>query len=298
MPGHPHRVRRRRRRSAAWPGAGVRPSPVTAGTYGPAVQTAVSIPPFADTSTLVELAVEAERAGWDGVFLWDHLVWRADRRHDVHDPWVLLGAFAARTERVRLGTLVTPLARRRPQVVARHLITLDHLSGGRAVLGVGLGEPPDADFADFGDVGDARARAARLDEGLTVLDGLLTGPVSHRGELFQVETELLPRPVQAPRPPIWVAGVAPHRRPLARAHRWDGVVPLGASGPLVPSELAGYLGGMEGGPRDGWDVVAARAPGVPADEYAGAGATWLVEGTWPDGDWVADLRSVIADGPP
>jgi alkanesulfonate monooxygenase SsuD/methylene tetrahydromethanopterin reductase-like flavin-dependent oxidoreductase (luciferase family) len=265
------------------------------------VQTAVSIPPFADTATLVELAVAAEAEGWDGVFLWDHVVWRPELRHDVHDPWVLLGAFAARTSRVRLGTLVTPLARRRPHVVARHLITLDHLSGGRATFAVGLGEPPEADFASLGDEGDPRVRAARLDEGLALLDGLLTGPVDHRGEHFRAETDLLPRPVQRPRPPIWVAGVTPHRRPLARARRWDGVVPLGTDGPLTPAALAEYLAldaPEEGPTRPGWDVVAAWAPGVPRAEYEDAGATWLVEGTWPEGDgWVDDLRSVIAAGP-
>jgi alkanesulfonate monooxygenase SsuD/methylene tetrahydromethanopterin reductase-like flavin-dependent oxidoreductase (luciferase family) len=135
----------------------------------------VSIPPFTDAATLVALGVEAERAGWDGVFFWDHVVWEPESRHDVHDPWVLLGAVAAGTERVRLGTLVTPLARRRPWVVAKHVTTLDHLSHGRAVLGVGLGEPPDADFADFGDPGDPVHRGALLDEGLTLLDGLFRG---------------------------------------------------------------------------------------------------------------------------
>jgi alkanesulfonate monooxygenase SsuD/methylene tetrahydromethanopterin reductase-like flavin-dependent oxidoreductase (luciferase family) len=260
------------------------------------MQTAVSIPIFTDPATLVALAAEAEQAGWDGAFFWDHLVWDADLGLDVHDPWVLLGAVAARTERLRLGTLVTPLARRRPWMVARHLITLDHLSGGRAVLGVGLGEPADADFADFGDPAGRAERAALLDDGLAVLDGLLRGPVDHRGPHFRVRSELRPRPVQRPRPPIWVAAVAPHRRPLARATRWDGVVPIGQTAVLSPAELAGYLAAVDR--PAGWDVVAFRAPGVPPDEYAEAGATWLVDGAWPAGNWVADLRSRIRRGPP
>jgi alkanesulfonate monooxygenase SsuD/methylene tetrahydromethanopterin reductase-like flavin-dependent oxidoreductase (luciferase family) len=271
------------------------PQGVTGGPYGPGVRFAVSLPPFAGAATLVDLAVDAERAGWDGVFLWDHLVLLPERRLDVHDPWVLLGSMAARTERVRLGTLVTPLARRRPWVVAKQLTTLDHLSGGRAVLGVGLGEPPDADFEDFGEPGAARDRASRLDDGLAVLDGLLRGPLDHDGPHYRVTSELRPRPLQQPRPPIWVAAVAPHRRPLARAVRWDGVAPLTELQPPTPGQLAAYLAGVETPP--GWDVVAAWVPGIPADEYESVGATWLVEGCWPEGDWVSELRSRIGRGP-
>jgi len=260
------------------------------------MRTAVSLPPFTDAGTLVAMAVEAEQAGWDGVFLWDHMVLLPDLRLDVHDPWVLLGAMAARTERVRLGTLVTPLARRRPWVVARHVITLDHLSGGRAVLGVGLGEPGDADFAAFGDPGGHRERAEVLDEALPLLDGLWRGPVEHHGRHFTVETELLPRPVQRPRPPVWVAAVSPHRQPLARAQRWDGVVPLSPElGTITPEQLDTYLAGVER--PAGWDVVATWAPGVPVDEYESVGATWVVDGAWPQGDWVDDLRARIRSGP-
>jgi alkanesulfonate monooxygenase SsuD/methylene tetrahydromethanopterin reductase-like flavin-dependent oxidoreductase (luciferase family) len=260
------------------------------------MRTAVSLPPFTDVATLVDMAAEAEDAGWDGVFVWDHLVWVRELRLDVADPWVLLGAVAARTERVMLGTLVTPLARRRPWVVAKQLITLDHLSGGRAVFGAGLGEPPDADFAAFGDPADARQRAAVLDDGLALLDGLLRGPVDHHGPHFGVTAELRPRPVQDPRPPIWIAAVAPHRRGLARALRWDGLVPIGMpSGYLTPDELAAYVEGIDAPSR--WDIVASWAPGVPADEYVSVRATWLVEGAWPEGDWVADLRSRIRHGP-
>lgn len=260
------------------------------------MRTGVSLPPFADVATLTSMAVEAEEAGWDGVFVWDHLVWRRQSPLDVADPWVLLGAMAARTERVMLGTLVTPLARRRPWVVAKQLTTLDHLSRGRAVLGVGLGEPPDVDFAAFGDPAGARERASLLDDGLALLDGLLQGPVDHHGPHFDVTSELRPRPVQDPRPPIWVAAVAPRRRGLARALRWDGIVPIGMpNGYLTPDELTTYLDGTER--PSPWDVVVMWAPGVPLDEYASVGATWLVDGTWPDGDWVTDLRSRIRHGP-
>src|SRR3954467_11967812 len=141
----------------------------------------LSVPPFTDPAETVSLAVLAESSGWDGFFLWDHLRW--DDVVEVHDPWVLLGAIAQETSTLRLGTMVTPLSRRRPQVVAKHLTTLDHLSGGRATLGVGLGDPPDLDFSDFGDEPSYRERAAITDEALEVLSGLLGGDtVSFEGQ--------------------------------------------------------------------------------------------------------------------
>lgn len=255
----------------------------------------VQVPPFADPGSMVEVAVEAEAAGWDAVFLWDHVVWERARRLDVHDPWVVLGAMATRTERVGLGTLVTPLARRRPWIVARQLISLDHLSHGRAILGVGLGAPAGDDFADFGDPGEPRVRGAILDEAVTLLDGLLRGPVVHDGEHFTVTTDLLPRPVQQPRPPIWVAAEAPHRRPLRRAAQWDGIVPLSTGGALTPDGLAAYLDGVDQPP--GWEVVVIGAAGVAPGEYADAGATWYIEGAWPEGDWLEDLRARVRAGP-
>jgi alkanesulfonate monooxygenase SsuD/methylene tetrahydromethanopterin reductase-like flavin-dependent oxidoreductase (luciferase family) len=256
---------------------------------------AINIPPFTDPAVVVSMARDAEAAGWDGVFLWDHLRWSTEVAPDVHDPWVLLGAIAQETERVRIGTLVTPLSRRRVHVVAKHLVTLDHLSGGRVTLGVGLGEPPQADFADFGDEASPRTRAAILDESLEVLDGLLRGAdVAHDGPHVTAHGRLLPAPVQRPRPPIWVAGVVPNKRPLRRAQSWDGVVPIGSGELLTPDVLAGYVAGET---RPGWDVVAPRKPGIPVDEYAAAGATWLVDSTWPLGEWVDELRDTIRSGP-
>ncbi len=252
----------------------------------------LSVPPFTDPATVVDLATTAEASGWDGFFLWDHLRW--DDIQEIHDPWVLLGAIAQATERMLLGTMVTPLSRRRPWVVAKHLVTLDHLSGGRAVLGVGLGEPPGHDFAELGDEADPRVRAAMLDEALEVIDGLVSGrSVDHDGEHFQVHASMRPPSRRRPRVPIWVAGVAPNKRPLERARRWDGYVPIG--GGLEPAALAELIGPP---PRDGWDVVVPWAEGVPADAYAEAGVTWLVQSTWPkDEGWVEELRE-LAGNPP
>lgn len=253
----------------------------------------LSVPPFTDPSVVVAMATDAEAAGWDGFFLWDHLLW--DGQVEVHDPWVLLGAIAQATASMRLGTMVTPLSRRRPGVLAKHLVTLDHLSVGRAVLGVGLGDPPDLDFSDFGDEPDARARAAILDESLAVLGGLLgDGHADHHGTHLSVTTTMRPAPLQQPRIPIWVAGRHPFTRPLARSKQWDGYVPI-ARDLLSPDELAGFVGDH---PSDDWDLVAQWQPGVPADEFADAGATWLIRSTWPHEDgWLADFRGVIADGP-
>jgi alkanesulfonate monooxygenase SsuD/methylene tetrahydromethanopterin reductase-like flavin-dependent oxidoreductase (luciferase family) len=252
----------------------------------------LSVPPFTDPSAVVDLAVSAEASGWDGFFLWDHLRW--DDVQEIHDPWVLLGAVAQVTERMLLGTMVTPLSRRRPWVVAKHLVTLDHLSGGRAVLGVGLGEPPVVDFGDFGDEADARTRAALLDEGLEVVAGLLgDGRVDHHGEHLTVTASMRPLPLQRPRVPIWVAGVAPNRRPLERARRWDGYVPIGSG--LEPAALAAYVGEP---PRPGWDLVVPWADGVPADEYADAGVTWLVRSAEPkDEGWREELQQLAAAPP-
>jgi alkanesulfonate monooxygenase SsuD/methylene tetrahydromethanopterin reductase-like flavin-dependent oxidoreductase (luciferase family) len=261
------------------------------------VRYAVSIPPFCDARRIVDMAIAAEDAGWDAVFLWDHLRWIVDWNLDVHDPWALLSAMAVRTERVRLGTCVTPVPRRRPHVLAKQVVTLDHLSQGRAVLGVGLGEPPDADFSDLGDEPDPRVRAARLDEGLAIIDGLMRGDrVDHDGEHFTVHAAVLPAAVQRPRPPIFVAGVVPNRRPLARALRWDGFFPIGTDSLLSPDQIAAYVGDVER--PDSWDLYAALTYDHDPSEFAAIGVTWLVQGAWPVGDWVDELSARIAAGPP
>ena len=181
----------------------------------------LSVPPFTDPAVVLGWARAAEANGWDGFFLWDHLSW--DGRVEVHDPWTLLGAIAVQTSRVRIGTMVTPVSRRRPQVLAKHLMTLDHLSGGRVTFGVGLGDPPDLDFSDFGDEPSYVVRGAITDEALTVLGDLLA-----EGRRPAATTSRSPlRPVlQRPRVPIWIAGRAPNRKPLERARRWDGYVPI------------------------------------------------------------------------
>ena len=258
----------------------------------------VSVPNVGPPAALIELGVAAECAGWDGFFLWDHLHLIRAMALDVHDPWVLLGALAMRTEHLRLGTLVTPVPRRRPWKLAKEVITLDHLTNGRAVLGVGLGFPADDEFEAFGEPGDDRVRAGRLDAGLSLIDSFLRGePVEHATAHYRVDAAMRPAAVQKPRPPIWVAGTWPNHAPLRRAARWDGVVPIRADNSTFGPELIESVVAVTG-TRPGFDVVAPLWPGVAVAEMADAGATWLTTSRWPDGDWFDDLRAEVLDGPP
>jgi alkanesulfonate monooxygenase SsuD/methylene tetrahydromethanopterin reductase-like flavin-dependent oxidoreductase (luciferase family) len=277
---------------------------------GAGLRRGLSVPCFAeDPADLVELGAEAERAGLDGYFLWDHLV-HADSGTGppVVDPWQVLAVVAARTSRIKLGTMITPVARRRPWKLAKEVTTLDLLSGGRVILGVGLGAPAHAEFGLFGEPADRRVRAELLDEGLDVLAGLWTGqPFSHEGKHFTVgPVRFLPSPVQRPRIPIWVGGVLPSEGPLARAARWDGFVPINPGRPgdratvgeiaAVRDRIAGLRGTTPGfdiavwGELDSAGQVAAHLPG-----YRAAGATWWVESPGSQPGWLEAVRERLRD---
>jgi Luciferase-like monooxygenase len=188
------------------------------------------LPPFGplcDPRLLAELAAEAEAAGWDGIFLWDHVLRRREEVIDIADPWVCLSAMAMTTSTIRLGPLVTPLTRRRPIKLAHEIVTLDHLSRGRLTMGFGLGVDTGGELTRFGEEADQRIRADRLDEGLTILDQLLVaGHCDFSGEHFQVDDVIFgPRPVQQPRPPYWFAIRNAVQRPARRAAKYEGLVP-------------------------------------------------------------------------
>lgn len=261
---------------------------------------------------LAELAYEAEAAGWDGFFLWDHVLFVNDLHLDVVDPWVALTAVAMRTSRIRLGTLVTPVARRRPWKLARETVSLDHLSAGRLILGVGLGHPPEDEFALFGEDSDAKVRAKKLDEGLEVLAGLWSGELfSHQGEHYQISsTTFLPRPVQSPRTPIWVAGYLPHKAPFRRAARWDGVCPGGwwDDTPMTPDDLRLLLGEISRWRTSNgtFDVTySGETPGGDRSQaasvvaaWAEAGVTWWIDGFSPQRGTLEETRARVRQGPP
>ena len=250
---------------------------------------------LADVAVLGDLAAQAEDAGFDGVFLWDHVL-RPDQAMAVADPWIALAVIAMRTRRVRLGALVTPLARRRAQRVARETTTLDHLSGGRLVVGVGLGVDSGGELTRFGELVDERARAAALDEALDVLTGLWSGePVHHHGVHVHVDgVRFAPVPRQRPRIPIWVAARTQRVGPMARAARFDGLCPETTIEGLAAmvADVAAHRGGLAG-----FDVVARGAPGDDPAPWAAAGATWWLT-TLPVRSSAAAVRAVIAAGPP
>ena len=252
---------------------------------------------MADPGVLADLAVRAEDAGWDGVFLWDHVHYRAPTTA-VTDPWVALAAMAVRTQRVTIGPMVTPLARRRPHVVARQLVALDHLSGGRVVLGAGLGlDSSGGELSRFGEETDDRRRADMLDEALELLAGLLSGgPVDHHGRYFTAsDVRFRPPPVNGAIP-IWVAARWPNRRPLRRAARYDGLFVID----VEPSELRSALRLVESlrpPDRGRFEVVVQAAADSDPRPWREAGATWWLAAFDPFTVTPADVQRVIDQRP-
>jgi alkanesulfonate monooxygenase SsuD/methylene tetrahydromethanopterin reductase-like flavin-dependent oxidoreductase (luciferase family) len=265
------------------------------------------IPPFdalADPLALARLSSEAEEAGWHGVFLWDHVRWR-EPVAAVADAWITAAAIATATERIRLGPMVTPLARRRPVKVAREAASLDRLSSGRLTLGVGLGSDEFGnEYSITGEELDARRRASMLDESLEILVAAWSGePVHHQGEHYSVDgMRFLPRPVQRPGVPIWVAGFYGNSRPLRRAIRYEGFFPVGIEDPDQLAEISAELRRLGRETSDGaaetFDIAVELDPGSDPTPYATAGATWgLVAFPWHPVS-VDHVRGVIREGPP
>lgn len=265
------------------------------------------VAPFGSARELVGSAVEADQAGWDGWFTWDAID-LPGFEVDVWDPWTLLAAAAVRTERVALGALVFALPRRRPWVFAHQALTVDHLSGGRVVIPVGLGVPEDRGLTGVaGEPRTLRERAQLLDECLDVLGHAFTGESFSYDGVHHRLTDLTIRPAPAsrPRPPLWVVGAFPSDRSMGRAVRWDGVVPqlrgertMDQLGPDDVREIVAWV--RDHGAAEGpFDVVVQGA--LSGDRVADAerlaaleeaGATWFVDSQW-EGD-AATLAAGLA----
>lgn len=264
---------------------------------------ALFLPAFdglADPRRLIEVAQCAEAAGWDGFFLWDHLLY-SEPVGDILDPYVCLGVIAAATRTIALGPMVTPLVRRRPQVLARQALTLDHLSNGRLVLGLGIGDDggPGGELSGFGEMVDARTRGRQLDEGLEVLTALLSGDeVRHQGEFYRaMDVTFRPTAVRPDGIPIWLAARWPHRRPVRRAARYQGVVVIQMDGPAAMPELRAELA-ASGAAMDSFDVVVLGHEGDSAAAWAAAGVTWLLTQVGPFHVTYEAALGVAAAGPP
>ena len=145
------------------------------------------------------------------------------------DPWIALTAMAMVTNRIKLGPMIIPLPRRRPWKLARESVTLDRLSQGRLILGMGIGSDSFfKEYSTYGESQDDKLHGAMLDEGLDVLVRLWSGVrVNYTGQHYQLHDALfLPTPLQRPRIPIWIAGFWPMKKPFRRAAQWDGFCPL------------------------------------------------------------------------
>jgi alkanesulfonate monooxygenase SsuD/methylene tetrahydromethanopterin reductase-like flavin-dependent oxidoreductase (luciferase family) len=265
---------------------------------------------YCDPRLLGELARDAENAGWDGCFIWDHI--HVGNSEPVADPWIALATIALATERIRIGPMVTPLYRRYPWKLARECVSIDHLSGGRLILGVGLGDDWFGEISTFdGPLAD-QERAKMLDEGLEILLGLWSGDsFAFNGTHFRVrETRFLPRPIQSPRIPLWVAGSWPNRPPFRRAARYDGVVAVAGNvaATLTAAQVcqmiaytrrfravASSFDVVQFGETHGTDKTGDREL---AATYAAAGVTWWLESIFPRYSEVKSARARILRGPP
>lgn len=266
---------------------------------------------YADPRKLAELAAEAEAAGWDGFFLWDVLFAEGQLAVPVVDPWIALAAIALCTQRIKIGAMLTPLPRRRPWQVARQTVALDHLSQGRLIFGAGSGYQA-LDFIPLGEEYDLKVRAEKLDEGLEVLNRLWSGePFSFSGKHYQVnDVVMVPKPLQSPRVPVWLAAGWPRRKPLRRAAHWDGVYLMTVNQVtdelLTPDEIREIVAFVNSSRADNSPFDVALNGETPADTHKGAaivqpyreaGATWWVEYAASRSSF-EEYRECIRQGPP
>jgi alkanesulfonate monooxygenase SsuD/methylene tetrahydromethanopterin reductase-like flavin-dependent oxidoreductase (luciferase family) len=263
--------------------------------------------PYATAKEFLELAVEIEQAGWDAAFGWETV-------YGI-DPWVVLGGMAARTDRIELGTLLTPPSRRRPWKLASELVTLDMISDGRALLCAGLGAL-DTGFAEVGEETDRKKRAELMDESLELLEQFWTGkPFTYDGQHYHVDwTASMGEvtPIQQPRIPIWNVGLMGSKASMRRAARWDGVLPNardagGNWSTPGPDHLPALRAELEelGANLETFDIAIEGVTPIGDDAalenvraLAANGATWWIESMWTVPGGIPAVRERIAAGPP
>jgi len=241
--------------------------------------------PFGDPDVLVDLAIRAETAGWDGIFLWDHVL---SDFPPVVDCWTSLAAMATSTESIKIGPTVTPLPRRRPWIVARQASTVSRLSHGRLIMGVGLGSDESGDFSRFGEEASRPIRSRMLDDGLAIMRSMWAGDAATRGE-GEYEVDLPTGDPEPHRIPVWVASSTRHPQVVSRAVRHDGIFPI-SDHTLKPDEVTGIVDTLRAAGLDQnqrYDVVVSgnasaawekpNPDGVDLAAIADAGATWWME---------------------
>lgn len=258
-----------------------------------------------DPKKLLELAIECEAAGWDGFFLWDHLQW--PEMEPAADPWVALSAIASHTSKISLGPMITPLPRREIVKLAREALTLDDLSDGRLILGIGLGAQVLPEWSAFGHEQDAKVRGGMVDEGLQLLSELWSGnAVNHQGEHYTAVCEAWAKPKKEPTIPIWTAGQWPGKKPFKRAARWNGVIPMARDqmegGKITPSDLTDLLAVIDTErerPPDFDVVMIGMNPAASEIEaYSDKGATWWLEASGPWSLNFDEMKEQVRRGPP
>ncbi len=246
---------------------------------------------------MIELAQRAETAGWDGLFLWDHVLRPPDETREIADTWTMLAAIATATERLRFGPMVTPVSRRRISTLVRQTITLDHLSDGRLTMGLGLGVDSGGELTRFGEVVDPVTRGQILDEGAEVLVHAWQGEeVTHRGEHLTVDgVTFLPRPVQQPRIPLWLAAREQALRPVRRAARYDGMYIIDVDLPMLRRALDEVIAVR--GSLDGFDVAVRVSPFDDPALLEVPGVTWAMHSFGPTVP-AEEILAVADAGPP
>lgn len=261
--------------------------------------------PLGNPRQLADWAKEAEQTGWDGFFVAD-LVWGMD-------AWVALGAAALQTNRIRLGTMLTPLPWVKPWKLASETVTLDHLSNGRAILAAGLGAN-DTGAGNYGLETDRKLKAELMDEGLEIVTELWKGKsITYTGSHYTLTPTDFPPPlppVQQPRIPIWVVGAWPRPKSMERVLRYDGIMPMvsgpngtAQAGPTEVKAIRQYVDEKRtlttpfdiviDGQSSGTDKAAAH---VAVQPWIEAGATWWIESLW--GKEEAEVLTRLRQGPP